>query len=190
MVTTRGFQSGAQLVADTYEILLWELRAPTELDLANRVKQVDLTIIPRYPRITGFDFKVVQVLTENPSLNSPIGEVFIDIEGGASQGLQDVLLIGELSPADQPPAPAHRVVRQFDPPVVLRHLDRRLARRVELSATVEEVQGDPVTRSLGGLHSVAWMLERTHRKSRLVHGKRTSMGNSHLNDLEIATFVS
>ena len=48
MVTTVGYQVGARRVADTYDLLVLELRQPTEADLANRMSaiRVQLNVQP------------------------------------------------------------------------------------------------------------------------------------------------
>src|ERR1017187_2762017 len=53
MVTTTGYQSGAQRVADTYGIVILELRAPTERDLANRWRSARIELVSRMPPGTG-----------------------------------------------------------------------------------------------------------------------------------------
>src|ERR1035437_3235691 len=53
MVTTTGYQSGAQRVADTYGIVILELRAPTERDLANRWRSARIELVSRMPQVTG-----------------------------------------------------------------------------------------------------------------------------------------
>jgi len=44
MVTTTGYQKGAKAVADTYGIVITELRAPTDDDLQGRAVEVHLDI--------------------------------------------------------------------------------------------------------------------------------------------------
>lgn len=54
MVTTTGYQSGAQRVADSYGIVIFELRAPTASDRANRWRSVRIAFVARLPLITDF----------------------------------------------------------------------------------------------------------------------------------------
>lgn len=52
MVTTTGYQSGARRVADTYGIVILELRAPTDRDLANRWRSIRTELVIRMPLVT------------------------------------------------------------------------------------------------------------------------------------------
>ena len=52
MVTTMGYQRGAKRVAETYGLLVLELRPPTPRDLDNRLEAIVVTINPVIPVVT------------------------------------------------------------------------------------------------------------------------------------------
>lgn len=64
MVTTTGYQSGARNVADTYGIVILELRQPTDVDLADRVLEVNIMVEFRIPRVVDLEVEVVSALSE------------------------------------------------------------------------------------------------------------------------------
>lgn len=161
MVTTTGYQSGAQRVAETYGIIICELRAPTAKDLANRVSRVEITILPRFTRITDFNLVPTQMLSTSMTMSGPLSEFLIEHPDGTSVSVQELLLDGELSIAGDPPMPAHRVARAFDPPLVLKQIDSPIALVEEISATVEEVGSEPIAIVVGALERVAWMVADT-----------------------------
>lgn len=161
MVTKTGYQSGAQRVAETYGLIICELRAPTAQDLANRVSRVEITIQPRFPKITDFNLVPTQMLSTSMTVTGPLSEFFIERHDGTTVSVQELLLDGELSIAGDPPMPAHRVARAFDPPVVLKQLDGPIALVAEVSATVEEVDSAPIAIVVGALERVAWMVADT-----------------------------
>ena len=160
MVTTKGYQSGAQQVAESYGVVICELRLPNEADLANRATQVNVTIRPRFTHLTDLDAKAVEQ-SGGATFVGQLGQFFLDYDDGSSMRMLDLLLLGELTPVTQPPAPAHRIVRSFDSPVTLRHLDQGVAGVMEISATLTEVDASPILLEISGKERVAWMLANT-----------------------------
>lgn len=55
-VTRAGYQRGAKDIAKTYDVVLLELRTPTDLDLANRVLRIDYEIEMRTVSFKGVEF--------------------------------------------------------------------------------------------------------------------------------------
>ena len=166
MVTTQGYQAGAQRVADTYGIVICELRAPNEADLAGRVHTVRIQFVPRLPQVTDLDVKATEKLGPDVDFNGPLGEFFLDLEDGTTEALGDLLLRGELASLKEPPTVLHRVTRSFSSPAVLRHLAKPIARVSEISATVSEVESAPTIIETG-MGRVAWMLGNTLTGSRI-----------------------
>ena len=166
MVTTTGYQSGAQRVADTYGIVILELRAPTERDLANRATSVRTELVARTPRVSDLAVDATEQLGADASVNGPLGDFVLEFEDGMSERLADHLLRGELSSIEEPPTEPHPVTRTFSSPVLLRRRDELLARVVRITATVAEAQAPPVvieTRTA----KIAWMLADTLTGSRI-----------------------
>jgi hypothetical protein len=62
MVTSTGYQGGARRVADTYGIVICELRGPTAEDLANRITSVKVDLLIRSPYVTELSVKATEQL--------------------------------------------------------------------------------------------------------------------------------
>lgn len=175
MVTTNGFQSGAQSVADTYGILICELRKPTKKDLANRVRTIVIEIRARIPTITDLTVGAVETFAQGASTESgqhsgALGSFVIEHDDGATESLADVLLHGEIGPIGEPPTAPHPVVRTFLPPAKLLQGSTPIARVEQISAVVGEVEAVPtaVTTEMG---EVAWMLANTLNGAHLWFGE-------------------
>jgi len=160
MVTTTGYQTGAQRVAESYGIVMLELRAPTSGDLANRWRSVRIDLVARMPQVTDLAVNATEQLGADASLNGALGDFFLDLGDGMSERLADHLLRGELSALNEPPTKSHPVIRTFAAPVVLRHLDEPVARVVQITATVGEAQAEPVVIEMPTAE-IAWMLADT-----------------------------
>jgi Restriction endonuclease len=160
MVTTTGYQAGAQRIADTHGIVICELRAPTEADLAGRVRSVRVEMIQRLPTVSDLDVKATEQLGADRTFDGVLGEFSLELTDGTLTSLGDELLRGELNSLDEPPTAAHRVTRTWDPPVVLRRLDQPIAMVWQISATVGEVDSDPTTIE-SRMGRIAWMLANT-----------------------------
>lgn len=160
MVTTTGYQAGAQRVADTYGIVICELRAPADEDLAGRVWSVRVQMTPRLPTATDLAVEATEQLGTDVSFNGVLGEFSLELADGIVSSLGDELLRGELGSLDEPPTAPHRVTRTYDPPVILRRVEEPIARVLQISATVGEVESAPTTiESQTG--RIAWMLANT-----------------------------
>jgi hypothetical protein len=165
MVTTTGYQSGAQRVADSYGIVILELRAPTASDLANRWRSVRIAFVARLPVITDLAAMAIEQLGPDASANGALGDFFLEFDDGTSERLADHLLRGELSSLEEPPTEPHPVTRAFPSPVLLRHRDEPVARVVQITATVAEAQADPMVIETPTAE-IAWMLADTLTGSR------------------------
>lgn len=161
MVTTTGYQSGAQGVAETYDIVILELREPDEADAADRVWEINVALRPRLPRVANFRIDPVEVSSGQREVRVLGSDLMIEDGKGAQQNALQVLLAGELNTIHGPPTPFHEVVRQFEPARVLFIDGAPLARVRAIAATVGEVDGDPFEFRVGGLEHIAWMLKDT-----------------------------
>jgi hypothetical protein len=128
MVTTTGYQSGAQRVADSYEIVILELRTPTERDLANRWRSVRIELVARMPQVTNLAVDATEQLGPGSTVNGALGEFVLDFNDGTSELLMDHLLRGELTSLAEPPTAPHPVTRTYTSPVLLRQTDEPVAR--------------------------------------------------------------
>jgi hypothetical protein len=160
MVTTVGYQSGAQRVADTYGIVICELRNPNEADLAGRLVKVRVEITTRLPQVEDLSVEATEQLGDGLDFQGALGEFSLDLDDGTSELLGDHLLRGELASLDEPPTVPHRVTRTFAPPVVLRRLNEPIAGVRKISATVSESESEPAIVEVG-MEGVAWMLANT-----------------------------
>jgi hypothetical protein len=160
MVTSTGYQAGAQRVADTYGIVICELRAPNATDLAGRWRTVRIELRTRTPQVTELSVKATEQLGPDACLNGPLGEFFLDLDDGTRQRLAGHLLRGELASLTAPPTAPHPVTRTFTSPVLLRRLDEPIARVQEITATVGEAASPPITIETPTAE-IAWMLANT-----------------------------
>lgn len=170
MVTTTGYQSGAQRVADTYGIVILELRAPTERDLANRWRSGRIELVSRMPLVTDLTVSATEQIAPDASVSGALGEFVLDFEDGTSELLMDHLLRDELASIEEPPTEAHPVRRAFSPAVLLRRLGEPIARVIEIAATVSEAQAEPVVIETPRAR-VAWMLANTLTDSHVWFGE-------------------
>lgn len=166
MVTTTGYQSGALRVADTYGIVILELRAPTDRDLDNRWRSVRTELVIRMPQVTDLSVDATEQLGPDGNVNGGLGEFFLDLEDGTTEPLMDHLLRGELSSIREPPTEPHPVTRTFASPVLLKRGDEPIARVVQIRATVSEAQAEPVAVETSTAE-IAWMLANTVTGSRI-----------------------
>jgi hypothetical protein len=160
MVTSTGYQSGAQRVADSYGIVILELRAPTAGDLANRWRSAWIKLVVRMPQVTDLTVNATEQFGPDASVNGALGDFFLDFDDGTSERLADHLLRGELSSLEEPPAQPHPVMRTFPAPVLLRRQDEPVAWVLQITATVAESQAEPVVIETPAAQ-IAWMLADT-----------------------------
>lgn len=166
MVTTTGYQSGARRVADTYDIVILELRAPTDRDLANRWRSVRTELVARMPLVSDLSVDATEQLAADASVNGALGEFFLDFGDGTSEALMDHLLRGELASLREPPTAPHPVTRTFAAPVLLLRGEEPIARVVQIRATVSEAQAEPMVIETPTA-DIAWMLSDTLTGSRI-----------------------
>jgi hypothetical protein len=173
MVTTTGYQSGAKRIAETYGLLVLEFRPPTTADLANRVETVVITINLVVPVVTDVSIEVVEMLDPEAWANrdpwAPL-EIQHEASDQAPPSLQRLLTDGELGTLDAPRA-LHRVQRAFDPPATLMLDHQPVAALHAVAATVGSSAAPPVTVTVGGPKSVAWMLRDALTGARLWLGE-------------------
>jgi hypothetical protein len=158
MVTTTGYQSGAQTVAETWGVVILQLREPTSKDLEKRLAKIVVAADVRMPFI-GQDVAVhaEQMLGDEPRDAVLASEFGLLGEGGGNIALPDFLWAGVLGGFDEPPVAPHRVTRKFDPPAVLTLRGEPLARITSVAATVGEVRLETDPFVIGG-HPMAWMI--------------------------------
>ncbi len=174
MVTTTGYQRGAKRIAETYGLLVLELRLPTTADLANRLEAVVITINPVIPVVTELAIEVVEMLdAEAWADRDPWAPLELQQRGSDQDplSLQRVLTDGELGSLEAPRA-LHRVQRVFEPPAILILDHQPVATLHSASATVGSSAAPSVTVTVGGLKSVAWMLRDALSGARIWFGER------------------
>lgn len=147
-------------MADSYGIVILELRAPTERDLANRWRSVRVELIARMPLVTDLAVDATEQLSPGSTVNGALGEFVLDLNDGTREPLMDHLLRGELASLEEPPTEPHHVTRTFASPVVLRRSDEPVARVIAIRATVGEAQAEPVVIETTAAE-IAWMLADT-----------------------------
>ncbi len=160
MVTTTGYQRGARSVASTYGLIVLELRSPTDADLQGRVSSIHVSIVMRTPTVENVQFVATEVFDEEAATGvmAMLGDVSISASDGEPQTLDRLLLDGELGDVGGAPIARHDVRRYFDPPAILSLEGRRAAAVRSVRARVGESIGPPVTFTVDGLKSVAWMI--------------------------------
>lgn len=160
MVTTTGYQSGAQAVADTYGIVILELREPTDKDRSGRVGRIDLAVGVTAVTVRPILLEVVRTYGEWGDAGSDgvsLDDVVVE-EGGQLRSLERVLTDGELGGFANP-RPVHRVQRVFSPPAQLLRKTMHLADIRMVEADVGEYEGPAVTTTISGVESVAWTVK-------------------------------
>ena len=162
MVTRTGYQPGAKAVAETYGVIILELRHPDDADLRNRVTTVQITMVPRIP---VFDQVHIQVEDDYEGEQGPFNVLNADTqiqeEGKEPRSLLELIMEGEINAIDQEPTPIHPVRRTFDPPARLVIEGIATGRIREISALVGEKEADPYDLTVGGLTNLSWMVKET-----------------------------
>jgi hypothetical protein len=120
MVIVTGYQSGAQWVADTYEVVILHLRAPTDQDVERRLMEIRVQPTIRIPYI-GPDVRIeaTQVVAELPPGPVDVCDCELLRADGSTVSLADFLWSGELRGFDEPVIAPHRVTRIFGSPATL-----------------------------------------------------------------------
>lgn len=157
MVTTTGYQRGSKRLAETYGVMIAELRSPQPKDVQNKLLKINIGFTMRMPTIRDIEMQFEEVYAEG-NFDTQLGLVTFDVDGSRT-GLVECLSAGECSPIGDPPTPLHPVIRQFDPAVTI-YIDRKPVAKV---STITAIVGDsdsPFTVSVGpGIENVAWMLK-------------------------------
>ncbi|MEU6408255.1 hypothetical protein [Microbispora sp. NPDC046933] len=159
IVHLTGFQLGARKIADTYGLIILEMRTPSDKDVSGRVMEIHISMTGRVPVIRDIGMDVSVLLSD--ALSGPVLNRALEIEepGGRRVSVMDLLQDSELHPMAEPPTPLHRVTRRFDPPVVLTVSGRPAAEVRSISATVGEELTDPFDCTVGGRERLAWMVK-------------------------------
>lgn len=160
MVTTVGYQRGAKSVASTYGVVVLELRAPTDADLKNRLGKIIVTVGTQVPIIDNVEFEAIEVYEEHFPSGPDDPRVFTvrTTEADANaELLKDVLCRGEVGNLGDPRS-IHHVRREFNPPATLLVRGRKAALIHAVTAQVGDVEAPPVTVTIGGLETIAWLL--------------------------------
>lgn len=161
MVTTTGYQRGAQAVADTCDIVILELRRPTDKDLDGRLLGINVELRLRTPFVRDVQVDAAELLSRQTEFRAWGTDVELEHFDGSRELIADVMLRGELSAITELPTPAHAVVRSFDPPVKLIVEGKPRALIRSINATVGETEAQPVRFEAGGRDRLAWMLKDT-----------------------------
>lgn len=163
MLTSTGYQSGARDVADTYGIVILELRAPTDKDLAGRVQEIHLSIVARVPFVRDVQVEADEVFGDlgNGQVTGLSTEILLVHADGRRERLTDVLLTGELGLPVSVTGEPHTVLRRFSTPPSLMVEGRRLMTVRAVRATVGETVEVPQNSVIGGREQLAWMLKNT-----------------------------
>lgn len=168
MVTTVGYQRGAKAVASTYGLIVLELRVPIEADFADRLTKIVLNIRAQTAIVDDVRFEAIEVAEDNFPASLEALDAFkiaVAADDPNPKSLNDVLCHGELGSLGTP-RPVHPVRRDFDPPVVLFVRGRKAALIHAVTAQVGDVEAPPVTTTIGGPETIAWMLRNSLRGSR------------------------
>jgi hypothetical protein len=154
-VVASGYQSGAKRVADTYDIIILELREPQPGDLRGRVSNIVLEIRAQVPSITAWDVQAFDVrggpaqslpVAKNHPVILPDGQV-TSLIGIISEGVLD----GFSSVASV------EIVKEFPEPAILACTDIRITR---VAALVRAEQAVTTTR-IGGVEGFSLTLNAT-----------------------------
>ncbi|MFJ7258308.1 hypothetical protein ACIQWV_38755 [Streptomyces sp. NPDC098085] len=159
MVHLTGFQLGARKIADTYGLIILEMRTPTDKDVSGRLMKINISMTGRVTVVKDVGMDVSALLSN--ALNEPVLNHALEIEepSGSRVSVMDLLQDGELNPMSEPPTPLRRVTRRFEPPVVLMVSGQPAAEVRSISATVGEELADPFDRTVGGRERLAWMVK-------------------------------
>ena len=162
MVHLTGYQSGARKVAETYGVVILELRDPLDKDVADRVMGIRVSFTGIVPMLSDLQIDETEVLSST-ALSGPVLNYVLRVEDSAGRRMSVVKMLtdGEsMTPAGEA-VPEHRVTRSFDPPATLLVSEEPAARVNAISATVWGERGDPFDFTIGGRERIAWMVKDT-----------------------------
>jgi hypothetical protein len=161
MVHVKGFQIGAKRVAETYGVIILELRTPNDKDVKGRATAIRVSMVARVSVVRDLDIQATELLSD--ALQGPVLNLGLEVEkpNGQRVGVLELLQAGEIDLSSSELTPPHRVDRIFEPPVILTVEGKPAARVGRISATVGEEQGDPFEFTVGGRERLAWMVKDT-----------------------------
>jgi len=161
MVHLTGYQRGAKKVADTYGVIILELRNPNDKDVAGRLMAIQVSFSARMPVVKDLYLDVSEKLSD--ALEVPVLNYSLEVEdaGGQRSSVMDLIKEGEINSLEDEVTPLHRVTRTFDPPAILMANGEPVAKVRALSATVGEEQSDLYDFTVGGRERLAWMVKDT-----------------------------
>lgn len=121
-VTTVGYQAGARSLAETYGIVVLELRPPSPEDLAGRVTRIVLSMTARMEVVEQVNVEGgwVNGTSAASNLDVLVDDAWLDLPGGSSLPLRQALTDGERSALGEPATPPHKVIRDYPEGTVLR----------------------------------------------------------------------
>lgn len=158
MVTTTGYQRGAKAVAETYKLLVLELREPEERDWHGRVRAIEVTMHAQMPVIFDLRVEASKIAEDTGASMLAAAEHLMLLEQDkAPRRLVDVLAAGELGTPGHP-RPPHPVRREFSPPAPLHYEGRWVANVVIVEATVGNDSVPPLTITIDGVKDVAYVI--------------------------------
>ena len=149
MVHLTGYQRGAKKVAETYGVIILELRDPDDKDVAGRLMTVQVSFSARVSVVKDLHLDVSEKLSD--ALEGPVLNYSLEVEdaGGQRLSVMDLLQEGEIDSLQDKVTPLHRVTRSFDPPAIFMADGEPVARVSAISATVGKSRATPST-SLSG----------------------------------------
>lgn len=158
MVTTTGYQRGAKAVAETYDLLVLELREPEERDWRGRVRAIGITMQTQMPVITDLRVEASDTAEDaEGSMTAAVEHLMLIEPDEPPRPLVNVLTAGELGTLGHP-RPPHPVRRQLSPPTALHYEGRWVANVVAVEATVGDASAPPVTITIDGAKDVAYVI--------------------------------
>lgn len=159
MVHVTGFQRGSRKIAETYGLIILEVRTPTDKDVEGRLMKIRISATGRVPVVKDWHVDVLELLSD--ALKTPVMNHAVEIEepSGHRVSMLNLLQENEIAPINEPLTPLHRVTRRFDPPAVLMVNGQPAARVRAISATVGEELADPFDLTVGGRERLAWMMK-------------------------------
>jgi hypothetical protein len=158
MVTVQGYQKGAQSVANSYGVVILQLREPTTIDLKGRLRQIRVEVEVRMPYIgPEVQIQAVRMLADYTPQRILANEYGLLLANGTSILLQDLLWSEVIGSLDAPPVAPHPVTRTFSPPAVLTLRGEPLAQITEVTASVGETLVPASSVAVAG-SELAWMI--------------------------------
>jgi hypothetical protein len=158
IVHLTGYQSGARKVAETYGVVILELRDPLDKDVSDRVMGVRVSFTGIVPRLSNLQVDETEVLSST-ALSGPVLDSGLQVEDSAGRQMSVVRILtdGESMTPTGETVPEHRVTRSFDPPATLLVGEEPAARIRAISATVWGKGATRLTsRSAVGSGSPGW----------------------------------